>query len=227
MSSILTLDKNYQPHRWVSVEDAIVLESKELVVDRLGESIVIYHGGTNRITGQRSFIETSSIIVVDGAPNPRKYHHDPVLTNHGLFQRDLFICAYCGDVFKTSDLTRDHIYPQSKGGRDIWMNVVTSCKDCNSMKGDTLPGHKLPFGMLGPQLTGKIDLLYVPYVPCKAEHLLMKNRNVKIDQMKFLLERVKNKSSRIFDYAISKFGDNLNSSSLYAHDHFTETSYVN
>lgn len=198
--AILTLDKMWEPHRWIPLEEAIVLESKDLIVDHLGESIFVYHGGVNRVTGERSCLETSSIIVVDGAPNPRKYK-DPTLTNNSLFHRDLFLCAYCGTSHKPSELTRDHIMPTSKGGRDIWMNVVTACKECNALKGDVLPGHKLPHGAPGPQGTGHMDPLYVPYVPCKAEHMILKNRAIKADQMEFLLERVKNKKSRIFDYA--------------------------
>jgi uncharacterized protein YllA (UPF0747 family) len=52
-----------------------------------------------------------------------------------------------------------------------------------------------------------MEPLYVPYVPCKAEHMILKNRHIKADQMEFLLERVKNKKSRIFDYARGMFKD--------------------
>lgn len=201
--NILTLDKMYQPHRWINVEEAMVLESKNLVIDRLGKEIKRYTGGTNAKSGERSFLETSSIIVVDGAPKSRK-HKDPALTNMALFQRDRFLCGYCAGQYRASDLTRDHIHPTSKGGRDTWMNVVTSCKGCNALKGDLMPGQKLPGwkdGNIGPQGTGKMDPLYVPYVPCRAEHMILKNRSIKADQMEFLLGLVTNKKSRIFDYA--------------------------
>jgi hypothetical protein len=85
------------------------------------------------------------------------------------------------------------------------MNVVSACKECNALKGDVLPGEKLPYRQLGPQGTGKMDPLYVPYVPCKAEHMILKSKNIKYDQMQFLLDRVKNKKSRIFDYANDLF----------------------
>lgn len=204
MNAILTLDKNWEVHRWISLEEAIVHEATGEVLNHLGESIYVYHGGINRLTGKQSMLETSSIIVIDGAPNPRKYR-DPALTNTALFQRDRYLCGYCGGLFKSSELTRDHIHPTSKGGRDTWMNVVTACKDCNAMKGDIMPGEKLPGKQLGPQVTGKMDPLYVPYVPCKAEHMILKNKGIKYDQMQFLLERVKNKKSRIFDYANDLF----------------------
>ena len=200
MTEILTLDRGWNPHQWISTEEAIVLESKNLVIDHLGNDVKIYHGGINRISGERSFIETSSIIVVDGEASARKFKH-PALTNQGLFLRDLHMCAYCGVTFSSGELTRDHIHPVSRGGKDIWMNVVTACKDCNSMKGNILQGEKLPNGIYGPQGTGRMEPLYLPYIPCKAEHMILKNRRILFDQMQFLLSRVSNKQSRVFDYA--------------------------
>jgi 5-methylcytosine-specific restriction endonuclease McrA len=37
---------------------------------------------------------------------------------------------------KFTELTIDHVVPRSKGGKTTWVNVCTSCKDCNSKKGD-------------------------------------------------------------------------------------------
>ena len=42
-------------------------------------------------------------------------------------------CIYCGS---TSDLSIDHIIPQSKGGLDIAANSILACKSCNSSKGN-------------------------------------------------------------------------------------------
>lgn len=197
MHDILVIDRNYSPHSWIDIEKAIAHEATDEVIDHLGESIIIYHGGKNRFTGLQSTIETSSIIVIDGAPNPRKYK-DPALTNLALFQRDLHMCAYCSRIYRSIDLTRDHILPTSKGGKDIWMNIVASCKSCNSLKGDLMPGQKLPSECLGPQGNHLMHPVYVPYVPCKAEHLLMKGRNIKADQMEFLISQIKNPNSRAF-----------------------------
>jgi hypothetical protein len=91
------------------------------------------------------------------------------------------------------------------GGQDTWMNVLSACKDCNSMKSDLLPGQRLPNRMPGPQGNGLFEPLFVPYVPCRAEAMILRNRGIKADQMLFLLERVKNKKSRIFDYAKDLF----------------------
>lgn len=52
----------------------------------------------------------------------------------GVLRRDGFICGYCG---KKAD-TVDHIFPQSRGGKNEWLNTVASCKRCNSIKADHL-----------------------------------------------------------------------------------------
>lgn len=198
MNSVLALDKAYQLHRWITYDDAIMLEAKNLVLDHLGDDIVIYHGGTNR-AGNESSLATSSIIVIDGLPSMKRGFRVPVLTNTALFQRDRFICAYCGELFHGNELTRDHIKPVSKGGEDKWTNVVSSCKSCNNLKGDLMPGEKLASNQYGPQGNRLMDPLYVPYIPCKAEALLMKNKHIKADQMAFLLDRITNKAqSRIY-----------------------------
>lgn len=202
-SDVLALDRNWTPHSWISVQETMILEAKELVIEHLGEAVYMYRGGTNK-EGVESSLVTSSIIVMDGAAVSKRYR-EPSLTNQSLFQRDRYVCAYCGNLFRGNELTRDHIHPTSKGGRDVWMNVVASCKACNAMKGDTMPGERLYGNRLGPQGTYKMDPLYVPYVPCANEHMILKNRGIKFDQMQFLLERVSNKKSRIFEYANDLF----------------------
>lgn len=195
---VLALDKSWTPHSWITKNDAITLEAKGLVIDHLGEDLITYRGGENAETHKQSELMTSSIIVVDGGTSSRRYK-TPALTNTALFQRDRFVCAYCVGVFANLDLTRDHIKPVSKGGADTWMNVVTACKACNNMKGDLLPGSQLPHGMLSPQGTRTMDPVYVPYIPCRAEAMLMRNRSIKSDQMAFLLSRIVNKDkSRVY-----------------------------
>lgn len=44
------------------------------------------------------------------------------------------ICHYCGNKFKPSDLTMDHVVPLSREGKSTKGNVVPCCKDCNNKK---------------------------------------------------------------------------------------------
>ena len=71
-------------------------------------------------------------------------------------------------------LTRDHVQPKSRGGRDCYENLVIACKACNNRKGDRTPEEA---GM---------PLLAVPFKPTFCEFLALTNRHVLADQMTFL-----------------------------------------
>ncbi len=62
------------------------------------------------------------------------------LTQRNMFIRDKYTCQYCQrrkrDLRNGEILTRDHVQPQSKGGKDVWTNVVTACNACNNRKAD-------------------------------------------------------------------------------------------
>lgn len=174
---ILTLDASGQPRKWVSYETAITYHAKNMVVWRLGDTIVHYHGGIQN-NGIRSVIDSTSIIAVKGTGYNVHNYGNVVLTNKTLFGRDRHVCAYCGGHFTSSRLSRDHIVPVSKGGRDVWMNVVTSCIKCNLKKGNKLLE------------TTDLELLYVPYVPNHYERLILENRNILADQMEYLIAGV-------------------------------------
>jgi len=60
----------------------------------------------------------------------------PRFSRKNIFQRDKYICQYCGQKKDKNDLTRDHIIPKSKGGPDTWENLVACCLECNNYKGD-------------------------------------------------------------------------------------------
>jgi hypothetical protein len=92
-----------------------------------------------------------------------------------LFKRDANLCMYCGLHFRAADLTRDHITPISRGGRDAWTNVVTACRRCNNHKGGRTPEE------------ARLQLVAVPFTPTYAEYIYLKGRRVLADQMEYLL----------------------------------------
>lgn len=188
MSLILQLDSNGQPAKWISWQEAVTYHAKNLVSWSLGEMELVVRGGDNRLTGQQSIIKTSSIIAVKGEAGGKRKNRPPSLSNRELFRRDRYVCAYCGGIFSESRLTKDHIIPKSKGGRDIWENCVACCAKCNQKKDDRLLQE---CGM---------QLLYVPYVPSRAEFLILQNRNVLFDQMEFLLSFIP-ENSRVHEYS--------------------------
>lgn len=65
----------------------------------------------------------------------------PAFTRFNVFLRDKWQCQYCGDTFRTQDLTFDHVIPRSRGGRTSWDNIVTACQECNIQKGNALPSE--------------------------------------------------------------------------------------
>jgi hypothetical protein len=176
---ILTLDMYGLPHRWVGWQHAVFYYAKNLVAWAAGEVSFTFLGGLSRTTGERSQVVTNSIIAIKGKALPqRTFSQTPPLNNRELFNRDWHVCGYCGFEFSGARLTRDHIIPLSQGGRDTWMNVVTACRPCNQRKSGRTPEQAY------------MELLYAPYVPNKAEYLILCNRNILADQMDFLARHV-------------------------------------
>ncbi len=56
-----------------------------------------------------------------------------------IFLRDNYSCAYCEKQLEQGELSVDHVLPKSRGGKETWENLVTSCKTCNCLKGDRTP----------------------------------------------------------------------------------------
>lgn len=187
MTHILALDIAGHPHKWLDIERAIHYIATNKVAWSLGEETVIAHGGFRR-DGARSRLIIPPVIAL--AKSEAMVRHMGALPlshdNTLLFRRDLNICAYCGGEFGRGVLTRDHILPRARGGRDIWTNVVTACRSCNMHKGCRTPGEA---GM---------PLLYVPYEPCRFEHFILSGRRILVDQMAYLSAKLP-KHSRVLD----------------------------
>jgi HNH endonuclease len=180
---ILQLDIMGNPTRWVTYETAAYYVAKDLIAWKLDdENGFTIYGGTNHITGNQSTMDLSTIIAIKGEIGTKGLFKVPTLTNRALFRRDQFTCAYCGSCGDSFNLTRDHVLPTSKQGKNIWQNVVTSCGSCNRMKDDRTPEEA---GM---------KLLYIPYVPSRSEYLLLMNRNVLANQMEFLKAKIPSNS---------------------------------
>lgn len=75
----------------------------------------------------------------------------PAFTRFNVFLRDNWECQYCGDAFRTNELTFDHVIPRSRGGRTSWDNIVTACQDCNLDKGSMLPKECGMFPLHAPR----------------------------------------------------------------------------
>lgn len=58
-----------------------------------------------------------------------------------VFARDRGKCQYCGRKLPASELTYEHVIPQSRGGKTVWENVVMACIPCNQAKADRTPAE--------------------------------------------------------------------------------------
>ncbi len=182
---VLRTDASGMPLEWIGYQDAVKLYYLGQVAYTLGTRLYTIHGGINARTGTRSFVEVYSILATysrNFALRKIGKNYVPPLNNPTLFKRDNSICLYCGEQFRSSDLSRDHVTPISRGGADLWSNVVTACKRCNNHKAGRTPEHA---GM---------QLLAIPFAPTHAEYVYLQGRRVLSDQMDFLRAHFPRKS---------------------------------
>ena len=178
---VLSLDASGRIMDWISWQDATCLYVRGDVAWTLGDACLTIHGGFNRASGRQSELQLHPIVASTGHARVGALDPAPALTTPALFARDRKLCMYCGSHFSRGELTHDHVIPISKGGRDIWQNVVTACLHCNVRKGCRTPQQ------------AHMPLLAVPYRPSWVEHLILSNRNILTDQMEFLVNHLPKK----------------------------------
>lgn len=62
-----------------------------------------------------------------------------------IFERDDWICQYCGDKVTKENASLDHFIPQSKSGTHSKSNLRTACLACNSIKSGKSYEEAAPF----------------------------------------------------------------------------------
>lgn len=175
-TAILKLNKAGSPQAWINVESAATAKSKGQILWEMGSVAATLRGGIQN-NGEQSILDLPSIIAVDGCVVEKQV---PNITNEILFSRDGFMCLYCGHRFTTRELSRDHVIPQSRGGKNVWENCVTACRKCNGFKGDKTPEE------------AGLELLAIPFAPNLYEWFYLKNRKVLADQMEYLKAKFHN-----------------------------------
>lgn len=181
---VLQLDIAGNPHQWITHEKAAYYATKGLIAWSMQQDEFTLRGGTSRMTGMQSTLTIDTIIAIRGKVHTKQLQqmNRVPLNNTTLFRRDQHVCAYCGNKFGKKDLSRDHIVPVSQRGPNVWMNVVTACHSCNKHKDNRTPKQ------------AQMELLYVPYIPNRAEWLILQNRSILSDQMDFLIGQVPEES---------------------------------
>lgn len=182
----LRLNTAGMPMAWLSWQEAVLLHARDLVSWTYGDTLKVVRGGIDK-HGMRTRLPLKSVLACKGKVVNET---QASLSNATLFRRDHNTCLYCGLKFSNRDLSRDHVIPVSRGGLDDWMNVVTSCKRCNTRKGDRLLSES------------SLSLLALPYRPNHAEYLaLTHSGRIRGDQMTFLKSQF-SAQSRPQDFSI-------------------------
>lgn len=174
---VLRTDLADMPLEWLDYRQAVRLYCLDQVAYTCGDPMLRIRGGFNSRTRRRSLVEVHSIIATHGnshALAKLRADYRPPLSNRTLFQRDGYLCLYCGQRFQRRFLSRDHVRPQSQGGANSWTNVVTACLRCNSHKAGRTPED------------AQMQLLAVPFTPTHAEYVYLQGHHVLADQMAFL-----------------------------------------
>ena len=131
----LALNASYEPLTLVPLRRAL-----RLVID--GKAEIVEAEAGEAIRSERLVVPKPAIIrLVRFVHVPRRFRRQ--VTNTFLFARDDYRCQYCHRIqpeFRHREcLTRDHLVPLSRGGTNLWTNVVTACSTCNTRKGNHLP----------------------------------------------------------------------------------------
>jgi 5-methylcytosine-specific restriction endonuclease McrA len=131
----LALNASFEPLTILPIKRAL-----RLVIDKKAEILEVDENHVFR-SERRELACPIVIRLVRFVHVPRKFRRQ--VTNTFLFARDGYRCQYCGrhrsQLRGREFLTRDHIMPMSRGGENMWMNVVTACSPCNNRKGSHLP----------------------------------------------------------------------------------------
>ena len=120
---MLVLNQSYEPLSICNVRKAvilIILNKAQIVSNKANKYL---HSSYKSISWP-SVIRLNKFVSVP--------YKKVVLTRKNILKRDQYKCAYCGrgDL----PLTVDHIIPRSRGGEEIWENLVSACVVCNNRK---------------------------------------------------------------------------------------------
>lgn len=66
--------------------------------------------------------------------NVNRSKKTPPLTRKRVFTRDKYTCQVVG--CNSKDVTIDHVFPRSQGGKNTWENLVSMCEEHNRKKAD-------------------------------------------------------------------------------------------
>ncbi len=144
-SSVLVLNRHYQPVHVTSVKRAFTLlylgaarviapDFSTFDFDSWADLRVTYKHDAIHTIGRA--IRVPRVIVLqlyDRLPTTRVR-----FSRLNIYARDDNTCQYCRRQLPRTELNLDHVIPRARGGRTTWENVVCCCVPCNLRKGSKL-----------------------------------------------------------------------------------------
>jgi 5-methylcytosine-specific restriction endonuclease McrA len=130
---VLLLNSTYEVIDIITWKRAIILyfKGRVKIYEEFSDSVI--HSAS-------SFMKMPSIVIcldyVGYLKNVRKVVN---LNRVNVLLRDNHKCMYCLRQLNDKIGTIDHVFPLSRGGRNIWSNVVASCMKCNRKKDADTP----------------------------------------------------------------------------------------
>ena len=124
MSQVLVLNASYEPLNITTWRRATVLMLK-------GKAESLEEDSNHKIRSDLTLPTVIRLRYFIRIP-----YRELALNKKNLIQRDNHSCQYCG--YSGYILSIDDVIPRSRGGKDIWENVVTACSTCNVKKGGRL-----------------------------------------------------------------------------------------
>jgi 5-methylcytosine-specific restriction endonuclease McrA len=144
-SSVLVLNRNYQPVQVTTVRRAFTLLYLGVakVIDEQYRLYEFQDWAQLSAARHEAITTISRPIRIPRVLVLTAYEHLPKgrvrFSRLNIYSRDRDTCQYCGRTLPRTDLNLDHVVPRSQGGRTSWENVVCSCIVCNLRKGGRTP----------------------------------------------------------------------------------------
>lgn len=149
MTGVLVLNYDFTPLNVTSFQRGFILVDK-------GKAEIIRSDEAPIVSGYKKYVRPLIIRLLKYI----KYHTRMIRPSRNrIYKRDDYECVYCGS---SRNLTLDHVLPKSRGGKNEWTNLVTSCFKCNLRKADRTPEE------------ARMKMHHQPYTPTLV------NENVKL-----------------------------------------------
>ncbi len=135
----LLLNASGEPMSYVPL--SVIPATRALHMMYLGKVKIMKEYDDWVVRSQKLEIKVPSIVIMT---KHVKWDRKVKYSRGNIYLRDDFTCQlqitnHCKSVkgkVKVADLTLDHVVPRSHGGKSNWKNVCSSCKECNSQKGN-------------------------------------------------------------------------------------------